>query len=270
MSFADKFRLYGEELMFAARRAPGAGNKISFASATLRAHARNWRGIAADGAMRKTFEIDIAGKPARLMLRPNDGDFAIFHEIFTRDAYRFSESDLPPSSVMTIVDAGANIGLSALYFAARYPQARIICVEPNPDNFALLIENAKSLPRIQAIQACVTAHPVGVTHIDIEGKGSHVGLNWEGRGVAVKAMTMSELCDACGIDKIDLLKMDIEGAERDVFAHADFLDRTRAIVAELHGDYGLDQFNAHLAGSGLRAMPSPFARDPNIYVATRD
>ena len=56
------------------------------------------------------------------------------------------------------------------------------------------------------------------------------------------------------IGRVDLLKMDIEGAEREILAEGDYLDKVQHIIAELHGDYRVSDFGAAVAVHGLRAQ----------------
>ena len=74
--------------------------------------------------------------------------------------------------------------------------------------------------------------------------------------VEVPAMTMDDLIARCGIDQIDLLKVDIEGGEADLFCRPQFLARVGLVAIELHGAYGLDQFQAAISGAGFRVYPS--------------
>src|SRR6478735_3004416 len=68
----------------------------------------------------------------KIYLRPRHTDYAILNQIFVDKQYLPNHS---LSNVKVILDAGANIGLSALYFHQRFPDARIICLEPEEQNF---------------------------------------------------------------------------------------------------------------------------------------
>jgi FkbM family methyltransferase len=61
-----------------------------------------------------------------------------------------------PDNVRVVVDCGANIGITSLFLAARYPRAKILSIEPHPGNFALLKANVETVPRLLPIRACVT------------------------------------------------------------------------------------------------------------------
>lgn len=266
---AYKLSAYGAELAYAVKVPPTTRDRAKLVWETLRFHVRNGARSVPDPARRIGVTIRAEGRRFPIVLRPEDGDLAIFYEIFVRDCYRIPEDTVPAASVRTIVDCGGNIGLSALYFAARYPNARIFSVEPNPDNYALLKRNASAEPRITPVQACVTGVGEQQVYIDTVGKGSHFRINSEARGVPVRGMSLDQIREAYGIGQIDLLKMDIEGAEKQVLAHPAFLAQTGAIVAELHPGYELADFARDVAPYGLEARPSPWAKEPGIFIATK-
>jgi hypothetical protein len=85
------------------------------------------------------------------------------------------------------------------------------------------------------------------------------------RGVLVPAITIEELCKQNGLEKIDLLKLDIEGAEEQVLENGTFLARTEHIIVELHGHYGFECFQRDIAPYGLVAQEE---RPPDTYLVT--
>jgi hypothetical protein len=87
----------------------------------------------------------------------------------------------------------------------------------------------------------------------------------DGHGVLVPALTIEELCNQHGIEKIDLLKLDIEGAEEEVLENGKFLARTEHIIVELHGNYGFEHFQRDIAPYGLVAQEG---RPPDTYMVT--
>ena len=80
-------------------------------------------------------------RPTTLTLRPFAGDLFVLYEVLAFNAYHIAPSLLPTDNVRVIVDCGANIGITSLFLAARYPGATILSVEPHPENFALLKAN---------------------------------------------------------------------------------------------------------------------------------
>jgi Methyltransferase FkbM domain len=83
--------------------------------------------------------------------------------------------------------------------------------------------------------------------------------------VQVPAITIEQLCNQYGIERIDLLKLDIEGAEEQVLENGAFLARTEHIIIELHGHYGFQCFQRDIAPYGLVAQEG---RPPNTYLVT--
>jgi FkbM family methyltransferase len=264
----DKLFHYAGELNFAARAPTSLEQSLRLIRYTFSFHYRNWRKEPVDPAPRLSLGLNFSGYSMSLSLRPFDGDISIFYEVFARNSYKISDVLLPPENVRAIVDVGANIGFASLYLASRYPRAFIYSVEPNPDNYALLQANTANEPRIVPIPACITPLPHQQMFIETTGKAFHFRTNAVGLGAPVRGMSLDELCEEHSIGKIDLLKIDAEGAEREIFADGAFLPRVGVIVAELHGDYGLAQFQADICPWGFAARMSEYTPEPNIVVAS--
>lgn len=265
---ARKARLYGGELAFAIGAPATFGGSLDLIRQTVGFHLRNARRAAPDHAGRLTIDLRFADIAARLTLRPGAGDLAILYEVLARGSYRIDARDLAPDAVETIVDAGANVGITALYFASRYRKARIIAIEPNPENFALLAANTAGEPRIVPIMAALTGTPVESVIVRTSGPAWGYTTSATGPGVRVPALTPAELMQRHAIARVDLFKIDIEGGEREVFANGAFLDRVGTIIAELHGAYGLAEFNRDLVASGHQAAVSRYGQDPMLVLAT--
>jgi FkbM family methyltransferase len=135
-----------------------------------------------------------------------------------------------------IVDCGANIGASVLWFSARYPEAHIVAVEPAPDNFALLRKNCAGLD--------VDLREAGIGAVDgtarlsdpLSGSMSYRTADG-GDGIDVEILSFEKLMASKPQSAYSpfLLKVDIEGAERSLFtASASLLDQFPLILAEPH------------------------------------
>lgn len=173
---------------------------------------------------------------APIFLRLGTSDVGFYDEIFLRGAY-----DLPlAQSPQVIVDAGANIGLASRFFTARYPQARILALEPASANYGQLCKNAATLPRITTLRAALWNQAGAVEVFNPTGRHGAYRTQREtsapGAGVErAPAVTVPGLMAAYDLPQIDLLKVDIEGAERKVFADAaNWIDSVGVIVIELH------------------------------------
>jgi FkbM family methyltransferase len=172
-------------------------------------------------------------------LRVPSFDVVVFEHIFLRQEYRFDVTT-PPS---TIVDAGANIGLSSIYFANRFPQARIVAIEPEERNFELLERNTRPYPNVVAVHGALWHEDTSIALVD-PGAGEW-GFMTETRGATgerageilqtVRGVTVDIVMREHGLEHIDIMKMDIEGAEREVFSDASsWLGKVDALIVELH------------------------------------
>jgi FkbM family methyltransferase len=166
-------------------------------------------------------------------LRLGTTDIATYLDVFVKQPYKV-DLRTPPR---VIVDAGANIGLTSVYFALRYPEARIIAVEPEGTNAALLAVNTAPYPNVTVVAAALWHDETTVNVVD-SGRG-HWGFRTTGDErhamQRVPAVTVDSLIRKHGIDYIDVLKVDIEGAEAEVFADASaWIDRVGLILIELH------------------------------------
>jgi len=170
-------------------------------------------------------------------LRYRSSDISTYDQIFSSDSYRFRTKRHPE----VILDAGANVGLASIYFANRYPDAKIFAVEPEKENFQLLRRNVTPYPNVVPIEAALWGDNGDITLID-PGHG-----NWgfmtqgtektECRSYRVRGITVAKLMERYSISKIDILKMDIEGSEKEVFeTAASWIDSVDSVVVELHED----------------------------------
>ena len=115
-------------------------------------------------------------------------------------------------------------------------------VSPSP-----LKTNVAEVPRILPIHACVTGAPQSTVRFTADQAAWGNRIATDDHGVLVPAITIEELCRQNGIEKIDLLKLDIEGAEEQVLKNGAFLARTEHIIVELHGHYGFQCFQRDIA-----------------------
>jgi FkbM family methyltransferase len=145
------------------------------------------------------------------------------------------------ADVRTIVDAGGNIGVPSVYFAALYPDARIHAFEPAPENFAMLAENTKPFENI-------ATHEVGLFEADKEAplyegeldpltnSVGDSGLN-TGRSRMVNLRAAKPFLHGFEVDRIDILKLDTEGCEVPILRSLeDMLSAIKVVYVECHDD----------------------------------
>jgi FkbM family methyltransferase len=151
---------------------------------------------------------------------------------FAIDNYRIVDS--PERPVRYIIDAGANIGDETLRFRFFHPQAVIVAVEPAADNFAVLTRNFRDDPNVKPVcrglwptpgklkvQRGATPEGYRVTEV--------VGEEYD-----VEAVTIEQLMKDHGLPQIDILKLDIEGAEYHLFSRnfESWIDKVGVVIFE--------------------------------------
>jgi FkbM family methyltransferase len=165
---------------------------------------------------------------------------AAYKDVFVREHYR-SPVALPESA--RIVDGGANIGLSSLYFLSRYPQAHIDAFEANPATGALLEKTLASARfatgRYKIHKKALHTEDGTIAFYVVPGVASALNSSIDGRDqlresgekIEVEAVDIRTLLT----DRIDLLKLDIEGHEYKILEVPEITPQTvRAMVIEFH------------------------------------
>ena len=175
-----------------------------------------------------------------LLCRPHTSDILVFDQIFVEREYSRLDSIRNPG---LIVDCGANVGYSSAYFLSQFPDARLIAVEPDAQNFSILEQNLKPFgARATAYQTAIWSHP---TRLSMASADFRDGAEWS-RQVrecnpdepGFDAIDIATLLARSGQPRIALLKMDIEGAEAVVFGRnvESWLGYVDNIAIELHPD----------------------------------
>lgn len=194
--------------------------------------------------------------PGYVFLRPETADINVYEEIFLAKEY-----DIDLGDPKFIVDAGAHIGLSSVYFASKYPSAVIVAVEPEATNFLLLKKNTKKHRNIVPIQAglwCTQAR-LCIENLTAATWSFRVKEVDDKDGIA--AVSVGDIMKQFGVDRIDVLKIDIEGAEVEVLRDSsNWLGSVDTLVIELHDRFragcsealetALDGYNYHRTNSG--------------------
>jgi FkbM family methyltransferase len=174
----------------------------------------------------------------RLQVRDNRGaDLFIYSEVFEHEYYALPLTE-PPS---TILDLGANIGLTAIYFARAFPSARIACVEPAADNVRLLRRNLDmNGVRAAVFEAAAHVEDGRVTmERDAKDYGHRLAETGDpaGEWFDVEAISVSAILERVGWKRIGLAKIDIEGHETTLFSErCEWLDRVDVICLEYHAE----------------------------------
>jgi len=187
------------------------------------------------------FSVTLKGSKATVYLRSNSSDLTVFSQIFYEAEYAPLLGD---AVVETILDLGANVGLSSVWFLTHFPQAKLIAVEPDVENFAVLQKNLEPFGnRATAVRAAVWSSE---TSLKMSDSPYRDGRHWARQVIecsvedpdAFIAVSVPGLMTQMQSSRISILKVDIEGAEAKVFeaASVKWLDRIDTIAIELHED----------------------------------
>ena len=181
----------------------------------------------------KLEEITIKGVRHPVCLRRHTTDTLVFREVFLFRSYDLS---LPQPKV--VIDGGANIGLTSIFLVHKFPAAKIFSVEPSDGNFKVLVKNTKPYPQIIPIHSALWNKDATLKiKNENENQWAYTVEECEASNPhAFKATLITSLMNDYNIERIDILKLDVEGAEKEIFSmDFDFwMRRTRYILLELH------------------------------------
>ncbi len=152
-----------------------------------------------------------------------------YEEIFFSQSYRFASKNPRP----VILDCGANIGTSCLFFKKIYPQAQITAFEADPQIAAILTQNLTSngIQDINIVSKAVWTHSDGIDFVTEGSDGA--SIYGEGEKQHIESVRLKDYLQQYA--QIDMLKMDIEGAEVEVFKDCqDDLGHINHIFIEYH------------------------------------
>ena len=190
--------------------------------------------------------------------RKTISDRTMFEQIFVNGEYNI----IVPFKPQCIVDLGANVGYASVYFANRFPDARIFALEPDTENFASAQKNTAHYKNIQMVKGAVW-HKKELLSIKDHGHGEAALTVQTGDGeLTIRGYTIHEIIGLLGVAEIDVLKVDIEGSEKEIFENGskEWIPKTKIIIVETHDRYrkgtskalfkAISKYNFSLALSG--------------------
>ncbi len=187
----------------------------------------------------KFLKLSLKGYESPAWLRYGSSDRLVFKQIFLQEEYA-ALKDLDDPKL--IVDCGANVGYSSLYFLNQYPNTTIIAVEPDPENFKVCERNlAPYQDRVSLMQSAIWSHPAQLRSNFSKGPGNEWAVRVKecrpGEESNLVSTDIATLLENSDFETIDLLKIDVEGAEAVIFSHNfdTWLKKVKNIVIELHG-----------------------------------
>jgi FkbM family methyltransferase len=189
-----------------------------------------------------------------------------YQELFYNEIYKFvADNDTP-----RIVDCGANIGLSVLYFKSLYPKARITAFEADPKIFRYLARNleANGAHDVEKVAKAVWSEETTLSFSSQGGDAGRIDAGGDGHLVQVPTVALNQILS----EETDLLKIDVEGAELEVLKGAgEALRNCKQVFVEYHS-FGhrkqvLPELLALMQSHGFRAHICPEYHAPHPFVA---
>ena len=170
-----------------------------------------------------------------IYMRAQTSDVLNTEEIFVNGDYDFKF----PEKITKIIDAGANVGFASIYFYKIFKNTKILAVEPEKSNFSLLKRNTGPYKDIKILNRALWTKEANLK-ISNRGKTDNWGfmveevkgdVDCEVRGISIESCMR-----IMGWDKIDLLKLDIEGSEKELFSegYERWISKVKVIILELH------------------------------------
>lgn len=198
----------------------------------------------------RILSLSVPGYGHRIFVRDTVADRSTFWQCLVQRQYdlrRFPqharlieqyEESLRQGKRPLIIDCGANIGLAAAWFAREFPEASIVCIEPDDANLELLRMNTRSFEgRVTIIKGGVWNKPgtLRIVNPDSGAAAFRVDYSEESNVPgAIQAYTVNDLCSFGGSDYPLVVKLDIEGSQAQLFASdTDWVGRTGLITLEL-------------------------------------
>jgi FkbM family methyltransferase len=175
-------------------------------------------------------------------------DIFTFFQLFVANEYAPFFQKIRKSNIKSIIDCGANVGYFSVQVLTWFPAAKALLVEPDLDNLAQIETN---LSRNNLGESCELIHgAIWPTdqYLEIYDKGGEWAYQVQpSESVSeLKGFTLLKLMQTAGFDRIDLLKLDVEGTEELLFKHSLFKETLKnhvgIIVMEIHDDYATRNF----------------------------
>jgi FkbM family methyltransferase len=188
-----------------------------------------------------------------VIVRNGTSDVFVVSELLDGDSYDGLLLHAPADAQL-VLDLGANTGIVTRWLLARFPHAQVIAVEPDPETCAALRRNLAGQPRATVVEAGVGGSSGRAT---MSGTSGAIGRRIDvGETGSIEVLTVPELLARAGVAAaaaIDIVKCDIEGAERELFESCgDWIGRVGMLAVATHDGYTIAGVVADIAAAGSR------------------
>jgi FkbM family methyltransferase len=222
-------------------------------------------------------KVELNNRSLKLIIRRHTSDLNVFKFVILEGEYKQALQYISYESKNQnyIVDAGANIGATTLYFLFFSPNSKIIALEPDKENYEFLLKNIELngfASQVMALNAALWTKSVPLKIVNTFRDGlswsltvDEVGFNEQG---SLYGYTLKNLLDINNISYLSLLKIDIEGGERFLFEDQCFVttidQRVKSLIIEIHDEYNIrDHINRVMKDFGFQYIDQDLV---TIYV----
>jgi FkbM family methyltransferase len=201
---------------------------------------KSWKAL---GLIRGTFLVfryfvlkreryDISGFKNGIHLRPGSTDLDVLLQFISDRHYDIEY----PENIRYILDGGANIGLASIFFANKFPKAQIIAIEPDEGNFQLLKRNTSPYSQIRILQSGLwnKSSWLKIENLD-QGEWAFM-VSESDSPTSIKGINVTDVLNLFELPGFDLIKLDIEGSEKEVFSDNDmsWFNNLKVLIVEFH------------------------------------
>ncbi|HET7117603.1 MAG TPA: FkbM family methyltransferase [Hanamia sp.] len=220
----------------------------------------------------KYFKISLSLFPdKKTFIRTYAGDIDIFYEIFFKKVYELPEMKM---NNPLIIDAGANVGFATLYFLFKMPDAIIYCVEPDADNFAFLKRNLQSEIKKDRVMPVMAALTDKDGYVNLQSRvfkyNTEIAKEFVPNEKTVIGYKVQSFLKKYDIRKTDLFKIDIEGAEENIFKEdISWLKNTANVIIEFHSEVSKKTCLEKLESQKFKCIPHRARKDTEVFFFTK-
>ncbi len=225
-------------------------------------------------------------------VKPPGFDFPLYLRRGTSDGYNFrqiffkhKEFSFLKFEPKTIIDLGGYVGLASAYFANAYPDAKIVLIEPDSDNFLIAQLNTRQFRNVRCInvgvwsESCFISDASERSDKDWSKRYIKVDTVWGQKQKlehGIKALTIPKIMELAGFDSIDFIKIDIEGGEKALFLSptaAEWIDKCKLITCELHEYYApgcTEALHSAMKGKGFEYGKKIHGKGGALHIYARN
>ncbi len=175
------------------------------------------------------------GKLEEIEYRVNKFDLDVINEVIVDDCYKIRNLKLTPKN---IIDIGAFIGDSTILMASKFNNANIFAFEPEKDNFELLKKNVANYKNVKIFPYAVSKIEHADLSLDKRNSGGHVLIHTNGTAKSnIETIEFASIFKENNLKSCDILKIDCEGGEYDIFLNKEnhkYIKDIKVILMEYH------------------------------------